>query len=94
MVFYSAEIYNEATNTWEALPDNNSDFEISFDANKRCFEVEKCSLTTSASDPECSLPAYTKMFQVRVVATANNYYMTKDTSLTFEVIVGPDCSGN
>lgn len=76
MVFYNAEVYDETTSSWVALPDANSDFEISFDANKRCFAVEKCSLTTSASDPECALPAYTKFFQVRVIATANNYYMT------------------
>lgn len=94
LVFYSAEIYDEQTSTWVDLPSANSDFEISFDANKRCFFVEKCSLTTSSSDPECSLPAYTKMFQVRVVATANNYYMNTDRSLTFDVVVGPDCSGN
>jgi hypothetical protein len=37
-------------------------------------------------------PAFTKIYEVRIVATVNNMKMTQDKTLTFDIVIGPDCS--
>lgn len=92
MIFYRAEVYDVVNQVWLDLPDSN--FEVEFDANRRVFTITKCGPISSIGDPECYLPAFTKIYTLRVVATVNNMIMTTDASLVFDVIIGPDCSDN
>jgi len=45
-------------------------------------------------DIECEFPAYMKIETIRIVSTANDYVMTQDMSITFDIIIGPDCSSD
>lgn len=44
-IFYHAEYFNSATNSWELLSQDGTTIgnEISFDANQRTFTIDKCS---------------------------------------------------
>jgi len=77
------------------MPVPQTDFEITFDANRRVFTVDKCGPISQVGDSECGSPfMYTKIFNVRVVATVNNMIMTSNRDLTFDIVIGPDCSDN
>jgi len=45
-------------------------------------------------DVECEFPAYMKIVTIRIVATVNDYLMTQDNSITFDIMIGPDCSND
>lgn len=78
---------------WLEVPAN--DFEITFDANRRVFTVDKCGPMSQVGDPECGSPFMsTKIYTVRIVATLNNMQMTQNRDLVFEITIGPDCSDN
>lgn len=90
MVFYKGQRYDEMAMEWVDLPRYGA--EISFDPNRRVFILDKCGPESRVGDMECLMPSYTKIIQVRVVATVNDFQMTSDESLVFDVIIGPDCS--
>ena len=92
-IFYAAEYYEPLLNIWIPVPSEN--FELTFDANRRVFAIDKCGPISQVGDSECGTPfMYTKIYQVRVVATVNNMVMTQNKDLIFEVVIGPDCSDN
>ena len=92
-VFYAAEYYDPISMGWYEVP--SSDFEITFDANRRIFTADKCGPVSQIGDSECGTPFMTtKVYDVRVVATVNNMVMTQNRDLEFDITIGPDCSDN